>query len=250
MANSTAFHDLRTELHNCQCELEKVRRLLDAERVENNQISGILENVKKERENLLHQIDQLSDELDRIRGEHWFEPIVPRKPFHLLKTHASKRQRKDKYWTLINNAISNITECTRATMTLTLGIEDVHLQWTEEEMKSSRRNHIRNGFVIPPMIVQQPNHNHLHPLVTAQMQRHNKRLKITFSQKEIQKAVVTLDNQRISQPAYHELRMEMNPLMPPLNLVKEEKKSMSSHLKYYLIDGVGIWIIILHSLLI
>ena len=241
MSTQQIVNDLRKQLQQTDLALNNCRRLLDAERIENNQLTTILSNAKRECTNLQIANNDLIRQLQIQQNADVNDPIIPKKRYESLKTYACKRQRKSKYWEVLNSGMCRITECTRATVTLSLGSQTIHLQWTEQEMDASRRRLSRSGFVIPPFNEVHNQDDSSHPLASdAQTQRQDKPLKITFNQREIRKTVVTLDNQRISQPAYHELRMELNPLMPPLHLVKEEKKAMSSKLKYYLVDGVSI----------
>ena len=136
--------------------------------------------------------------------------------------------------------IGRIVECTKARVILTLGSEDVYLQWTEKDMNTIRRQLVRNGYTFVPQILPQNNTVVRVNGLDLDSERKNKRLKFTYTKKEVRKAVVTLDSQRISQPAYHEMRMEINPIMPPLTCVKNEKKEMSTTMPYYVVEGVSV----------
>ena len=213
------------------------------ERVDKNEMSQRIDGLKQELKNIQKENNQLKTELEPYRNGNFFQPIIPKKCFDQLKSKDIRRERKLKYWNLIDKAISNIVECKQVRITLTLGSEDTHLQWTEKEMDLAQRRLVRSGIVIPPLLLNpiapNANGNFVHPLITdGQSERTNKHLKVTFTKKELCKTVITLDNERISQPAYHEMRMQLNPLMPPLSLVKEEKKSMSNKLNYYIVEGV------------
>ena len=239
MTQNKVIHDLRKEIQESKKEAANLKLILDAERIEKEQISQILENLKEEKR-ILEKINNRNvAEMQRYRNSNFFDPVIPKKHYDALLCHTSKRKRRMIYWELINKSISRITECKNATVSLMLGTEEVHLQWTEKEMNDVRGNLRRKGFQIAPFPNVQREPEFFHPIAQELTKPRNKaRLKKTFSQREVCKAVVTLDSQRISQPAYHEMRMELNSLMPPLSLVKEEKKQMSMKLPFYVMEEV------------
>ena len=53
-----------------------------------------------------------------------------------------------------------------------------------------------------------------------------------FTSKHIRKAVMVTDNFRISNEAYHEIRLELSGHMPPIGKVKSEKAIMSEEIPY------------------
>ena len=63
-----------------------------------------------------------------------------------------------------------------------------------------------------------------------------------FTSRHVRKAVYVCDKFRISQEAYHELRMELKGHYPPIWLIKWHKNLMSSRIVYFPHDTVNIFL--------
>ena len=155
--NYQAFHNIRQRLEACERKNRTLQLNLEAQTVEANQLNKLYFKLKDDYQLLKRENNRLQGELREAIGCNFsagnFKPIVFNKLWKDLINWRSKRKRKVLYRQQLDNSIKNITECVKARVVLTLGLEDVVFQWSEQELESNRDQLYGRGFIPPPNII-------------------------------------------------------------------------------------------------
>ena len=253
---SNAEEKLRRQLQQTADRLKKTEFNLEAQKVEVKELSNLYWHLKddfnalsREKHDLQEQIRVLNHNNNRlvaqrnrlrqqvIDGQNAgdFEPIIFNKVWHELRSTLSKRKRKKMYRAVIDRSIRQIVECGKARVLLTLGNEDISLQWSEQELSMNREDLFNEGYLFPQNIV--PAKVDIEPLY---FERQDDKFRFTHTKEEIRKVICVMDSQNIASPAYHELHVLSRGVLPPLNKIKEQKKEMGEKLNFYIVPGVSV----------
>ena len=249
---------LRLELKITSDQLRKSEFNLEAQRVEVKQLNNMYFKLKDEynvlltqkndievnltaannnNNRLLRRINRLREMLVAAQNAGDFEPIIYNKVWHDLRSTLSKRKRKKIYRSILDRGIRQILECSRARVFLTLGNEIIAFQWSEQELRCNSNA----GYIFPQNIV---------PLkrngagggggtYALECERPDDEYRITHTKEEIRKVIYIMDSHTVSCPAYHELHILSDGVLPPLNQIKSQKKEMTEKLNFYVVPGVS-----------
>ena len=187
------------------------------------------------------KIQNLEDEIRNLTEENSSNsPVIVKKCWKNLKPRG-KFKRKAKYKDVLDKSVKCITECKRAKVTLSLGEDDINLKWTDQEMSTHRE---QLGITLPTSDQNsessadeantennEPNSNRNYEVFDSEC-RFTKRHKRTI--------ITTMDQHRVSHRAYHALRKAGKENWPSINVIKKEKKHMSTKLPFALDEEVRI----------
>ena len=210
-----------------------------------------VQNLQKQLRECSSKKDQLSDRLRKVLHansnsvsrcincgnqltESAQKPVIVKKKFSQLKDLGTKILRKKKYRKILDDSLSCISECTAAKVTLYF--EDTHtdLTWSEEDMSAHRA---KNGIPSTKYSFKSPNKglilNRTKPVKRlSSLKSHggifSKPCK--YSNNHVRKVICAMDDNRISQRAYQNIKNACNGHMPGLNQIKEEKAVLSAQL--------------------
>ena len=256
---SNAVDNLRRQLEQTSEKLKKTQFNLEAQRVEVKQLNTLYFRLKDQFNDLTRQKNDLEEEIrvlnhnyNRVVGQRNilrerlraaqnagdFEPIYYNKVWHHVRSSLTKRKRKKIYRDIIDKGIRQIVECCKARVLLTFGHEHIAFQWSEQELEFNRENLFNDGYVLPPNII--PPNRSTDPL---DCERADDKFRFTHTKEEVRKVICVMDAHNIAYPAYHELHLLSQGVLPPLNQIKVQKKEMEDKLQYYIVPGVSCKII-------
>ena len=182
----------------------------------------------------------------KIEIEQWkknqrhLKPVPTTKSWTDLGSDRAKYHRKMKYKELIGDSLKYITECKRAKLTITLGHEDVDLNWSEEEMKKYRGTNVPtlnslDQAPTSPDRGQSSDANDQGNEIDANAREDMNNVfdsKFKFTKRHKRKIITVLDRHRISHRAYHAIRKAANKNWPSLHNIKKEKRQMSKEIDF------------------
>ena len=198
---------------------------------------------------LVQSKDEMQKEIERQRNcNNALHPVLVNKTFDSLISNRARNIRKRKYKKLLDESVGCITECKRAK--LTLGFEKGHcdIVWSEEEMNRHRQIHKvpnRRYNLSTVTNVRTANLRQTRPVNKISEFVTDEGLftsKCKYSDKHIRKVVSVLDENRISQKAYQQLKNVCKGHMPTLNQIKDQKFLMSIQLPLYSHTEVGLFV--------
>ena len=239
--NAQAFNDIRQRLEASEKENRTLKLNLEAQTVEANQLNKLYFKLKDDYQLLKRENNRLEGEVREAVARNLnagnLQPIVFNKLWKDVINWGTKRKRKVLYRQQLDNSIKNITECVKAWVVLTLGLEDVVFQWSEQELEFNRDQLYWRGFIPPPNII--PRQPIYHNAVQGPLyhERSDDAFQITHTKQEIRRVFFIMDNYCVSHHAYHELHLLSKGFLPPLNQI-EEKKELMDALEYYVFERV------------
>ena len=248
------IEELKRQIDKLKQDCGALKYNYNEEKEANVQLSQRLDRILNDKVQLIAQrndmqnkIEILQTEVERLKPlQQKLHPVQVEKLWKDLKRRAQFK-RKIQYKDILDVSLRNITECKRAKMTLTLGKEDIHLKWTEQEM-SDMQKQLNEGSAFAGNSPSEQNSdinvegndesnaNIDTPPLTNTDDVFDEKCKFTKRHKRT--IITVMDNHRVSHKAYHAMRKAGKGNWPSLNMIKKEKGKMSKEIKFTTNDEV------------
>ena len=246
MAEQNAIiKELQSKVISLERDLAGLRYNFNEEKNNNIQLRERLEKLRNDKVELIarkndfqHRIDMLQTEICQLtQMRKKFKPIKVNKIWHDLDCKRTKYKRKAKYKDVLDESLKCITECKRAKVTLTLGKEDVDINWTDQEMNQHRAHF---GITLPATAhpspdLQTPDSNEGNSGESNRNKTNEYDVfdaQCNITEKHKRTIITAMDRHRISHKAYHAIRKAGKHNWPSLNMIKKEKKKMSKEIPF------------------
>ena len=146
-AKDLTINELKNQIEQLQKDFRALKYNYNEEKQCNLELFERLERLRNDKVQIIAQRNDLQDRIQNLQAEveslthqqRRFHPIRVQKAWKKLKNRA-KCKRKAQYRDTLDNSLKYITECKRAKITLTLGEEDIHFKWTEQQMSDHHHN--------------------------------------------------------------------------------------------------------------
>ena len=234
--------ELQSQVNKLERDAKIIKYNYEEEKQINRNLNDRIEQLRREKAQMIAQkydyqrrISDLDKEVKTLRKERSkFLPLKLKKSWHNLGSARAKYKRKMQYKDVLDNSMKCITECKRAKVILSIGNQDIDLKWSEEEMDRHRQN---LGVNLPIENVgndedensnEQSNDNIEHIQNEYQILDGDSK----FTQRHKRTVITVMDRHRISHKAYHEIRKAGKSYWPSINVIKKEKKKMSTEIPF------------------
>ena len=236
---------MRSKVETLQNELWVTRSVCKANKTENNVFKGQIQQLQKCNDLLREKVQALKErnaELvsaskKKLSNAHKLsmKPIIVKKKFNNLKDLGTKTCRKKKYRAILDSAIKSITECTSAKITLYFDNLHTDFTWTEQDLHLNRVN-------LGISREKCKSHSQLSNAQEGKDKTACRKLSYMketssmltdsskYSDHHVRKVICAMDENRISQRAYQNMKNACSGHMPGLNQIKEQKNFMSMQL--------------------
>ena len=211
IANLHQLLNQKTQQINC------LRASLHRQVEQKVRIQENLQSVQNDNTRLEGEVDFHRTQCDDLKREICkFKPSSHYKTYNNLQSKSGKLERKRECKKIFQNLLSHMTDVSTAKVTLTLGADKVDFVWSQNQLNVPR------------------------PQATSDDDDEE----VEISEKEIfdtdgnyrksylRSIIYVMDKHKISHEAYHETRMVTNGYMPPIHIIKREKKDMSEEIEY------------------
>ena len=217
------IENLREQVQNLTQERNQLRRLYDAEVVENEQLARIRQNLRTNYEACLNANNRLRNRIGQLKAQlAKHEPKNYRKKWEDLCVQT-RRKRKAEYHQVFDSALQTVPECKKARIHLSLGHDRIRFEWSTDDMANCRDAMRQKGISVPDP-----------PPVESEDESDETDTTDTRSPQTIKEEIIhMMDRYRISQDAYHELQQTLKKLpLTPMHRLKVQKKKMSEEIPF------------------
>ena len=230
LRNVTELNNYRKLYKQSQDENKSLRKICHDLEVQNKCLNNT--NVDLYRRNCIKNniIEQMESELAPLR--------IPkmRKSISHLKSRSQCRQRKTAYKNCLRRTINSFPDAISANVSLNIGDEWIEIRFSEKDLRSATIK-----YADPRSVAQDHPYSNSSDIVMEESNDTSDEesdsdsvivLNGEISQKHKRKVAHVMDLHKISEKAYHELRMSCKGILPPLSNVRKERLLMSSEIPY------------------
>ena len=224
--------------------MKHYRNLYTHQKRQCSQLKKEMDCLNKEHANLQKKIARLQTIISNCNEDPQCKKTRKHKKWDSIKTDKTKRQRLGCYRDVLFGCLSQIEKCHRAEISLWLDTNRIQFSWSPKDFKhdddddDSERTHSKQLMV---------DHSYASQRNDTTENEHDYQ-DVNFSEifdcagnwkkSHIRSLIHVLDSFRISQEAYHELRMVSKGHLPPLCRLSREKAKMSEEIPYEKIPNV------------
>ena len=229
--------EMRLKFLECKKELSEYKLLYREEKKKCHDLRTNMTTLQK----LTAQLQEKLNKFERQFAQDMYKPPSKKrqkcKQWDSIKSDRTKRERLSNYKDMILTSLKTIDKCHRAEISIWIEKNRVQFSWSPKDFKDTFPDEVTCAHANSTIFND-------HPYSSKQEDLDNELEyeDIDFSeifdangnwkQVHIRKLVHVLDSFRISQKAYHELRMVSKGHMPPLRRLIFEKKKMSQEIPY------------------
>ena len=229
--------------------LTQLRAELDAAKTKLKHYKAAYRNERNERQraenyarDLQQMLGDLNDERRNLQTELYdcrehinsFNVPKPSKRWQDLISSISKAKRKAQYRKCIDQSIVHLHEAQRIRVQMKVGEQEVFIVWSEDDLQTLRNQAINVVRPLPPEFFRrnhqiQNNGNNSDDDNNEQDKEDQDAFLSngSWNPVHLKKIISVMDEFKISQEAYHELRLSSKSILPPINQILSAKKKMS-----------------------
>ena len=235
--NDPVLQRLRDELDQTKTELYQYKVLYRNERTDRRLQEDQCHRLQERIIDVTNEKDQLTQELYQCREDiNSYKIPKPLKKWQNLKSPVSKARRKAQHRKCLDQSMMHLHEAQRVCVQMKIGNDEIFLVWSEDDLKNLKDEHPN---IVRPLWINNDNESHENENnsededIIPDSERYPDAFMSdgTWNPVHLKRIVLILDMYKISQKAYHELRMTSRSILPPINRILAAKKKMSDTIK-------------------
>ena len=237
----SALLDMRLQFLESKQHIKHYRNLYSIQKRECSELKKQVESLNKQNASMQSRISTLQRIISNLNEEPPCNKSRKRKKRDSIKTEKTKRQRLGYYKEILFTCLSKIEKCHRAEISLWLDNNRIQFSWCPNDFKHDKTE--------SEMQKSQQLFEHSYASAANEINENDEEYEdVNFSEifdtrgnwkrSHIRSLIHVLDSFRISQEAYHELRMVSKGHLPPIHRLCMEKGKMSDEISYEKIPNV------------
>ena len=183
-----------------------------------NNLQTEVAEVRNQNRQLLDQLgvieranEQLKTRLTKLKPKRHY------KTYMALSSKGARQHRKREYKTIFDNVLEPMSDISGANINVKIGSENVNFLWKRPQPNQNQQSDDEDDndldmFNVGTSDIFDDEGNFVKPFLRS--------------------IVHVMDKHKISHEAYHETRMVTKGFMPPIHLIRNEKKYMSEEIEY------------------
>ena len=243
---ATVEERLRDALNRHVTELNNYRQLYIKSQRENDRLKDTCHRLQLENGDLETQVFQYEERLGNLQNQ--IEDLkrdlnlykVPkfRKKYQDLKCRSQRCLRNKSYKVVLKRLFKTFPDVISANVNMNMGCKWVQFPFSYQDLNPNIDQNDENNSSEGVQNSQQPNDVDMED-ADSDLNSDCDRLNILtrggkISKRHIRSMIYIMDKFKIAIPAYHELRMSCNGILPSINIIRKHRLEMSQEIPYML----------------